>query len=283
MNDASAGTGSGTGTGTRAWAGRGSGRTLGCRRALASLAALVVLGACGGGGGGAANLAGSGTGTGTGGGSGSGSGAPAPPFITGSVFAFPAGGALPSFAVTGASGSAAAQVADRQGGTPIETATVLVNTIALPYSATSRTYGAPLTIAPGEPVSVAVTIGATTYSAGGRMPTDYPVIVEPLVNATWSAQAPNEIRWTAAAPTASSQFLVAVFDGAGRPVWPANGTFASVPRTQTSLVVPAGVLGAGTRNVVVGIGDLLPLPGAAAGSGFLLTGNRYVPVTVAGP
>ena len=96
-------------------------------------------------------------------------------------------------------------------------------------------------------------------------------------------QAPNTIRWTSAAPTATSQYLVGVLDATGRLVWPASGGFQSVPRTETSVVVPAGVLGTGSRNVVVGIADLLALPGAASGSGFLLIGNRYVPVSVTGP
>jgi hypothetical protein len=249
-----------------------------------AVALLATLAACGGGGGGdgSSNLSGGG-GAGTGGGGSGGSGGTAAPFIAGSVFAFPAGGVLPAIVPTGGTATTAAQIADRQGGTPIETATVRVNAVALTYSATSRTYSASLTIAPGEPVSVAVTVGGTSFSAGGRMPTDYPVISEPAAGAAWFTQAPNTIRWTVAAPTATSQFLVGVLDQSGRLVWPATGGFESVPRTQTSVVVPAGVLTAGSRTVVVGIADLLALPGAATGSAFQLIGNRFVPISITGP
>lgn len=250
-------------------------------RSIGVLALLAALAACGGGGseGGNSNFAGPGAGPGSGSGSG---GTGAAPFVAGSVFAFPAGNVLPAIVPTGGTATTAAQIADRQGGTPIETATVRVNGVSLNYSASTRTYGASLTVAPGEAVSVAATIGGTTFSAGGRMPTDYPVIVEPVANVTWSAQVPNTIRWTSAAPTATSRYQVGVLDRSGRLVWPTGGGFESVPSAQTSVVVPAGVLGSGDRNVVVGIADLLALPGAATGSGFLLIGNRQVPIAVAG-
>jgi hypothetical protein len=252
-------------------------------RSIGALALLAALAACGGGGsdGGSSNFAGPGPGAGSGGGSGSG-GTSAAPFVAGSVFAFPAGNVLPAIVATGGTATTAAQIADRQGGTPIETATVRVNGVSLTYSTSTRTYGASLTVAPGEAVSVAATIGGTTFSAGGRMPTDYPVIVEPAANVTWSAQAPNTIRWTSAAPTATSRYQVGVLDRSGRLVWPTGGGFESVPSTQNSVVVPAGVLGSGDRTVVVGIAELLELPGAAAGSGFLLIGNRQVPISVVG-
>ena len=221
-------------------------------------------------------------GCGGGGGGGGGSVTPAvQPYIVAAVIAFP-----PNHAPPGAiSGSSAAvgevQILDRQGGSAISNATVTINGVALSYSSTEQQYAAPLVVAPGDAVSVSVKVNSATYTASGNMFSAYPTIVAPAADSTWSTAVENLISWTGAAPSSTAQYAVGLFNDAGNLVWPASGGFKLVDVAQSNSSVAAGELTTtGQRYAIVGVVDVLTLTGAASGSGFLIGGFNFSPVTV---
>lgn len=159
-----------------------SGRRVACVLSLS-------LTACGGGtAGGNASAGGAATGGGT--------GSAAAPAIVASVFA-DAPGMPPPWKSAG-SNTAAADVAVKNptDGSPITTATVRINGADVGYNPSVSSYITFLNVAPGDPVSFAVTVNGASYSASGRMPTEYPTIVSPADGTTWSAGSANTIAWT---------------------------------------------------------------------------------------
>lgn len=61
--------------------------------------------------------------------------------------------------------------------------------------------------------------------------------------------------------------------------WPADGYLATV-MTTTSYAIPANSLTVGNRLLLLGIGKTIPVENAAPGSGFIISGFNYTPVTV---
>jgi outer membrane protein assembly factor BamB len=243
-------------------------RTCNSRRKLIGAALAVsalVLAGCGGGGGGGGNAG----------------GASVQPYIVAAVLAFPANGAPPGFIADGSTSTGVAQIFNQKTGAPIGNATVRMNGVTLTYYDADQEYVAPLHVLPGDAISVDVTLNGARYSASSRMYSAYPTIIAPAPDTTWAVQDTNLISWSGAAPTGSSSYAIGVMDTLGNFVWPADGNFQLLNTSQTSFSVPAGGLTTtGLRFVLVGLIDVLGLPGAAPGSGFLVGGFGYAPVQV---
>lgn len=230
----------------------------------------LTLAACGGGGSnGSASAAGGG-----------GAGPTSAPTIVASVFADAPANAPPWKSAGSGNATASVAVKSAVDSSPITTATVRINGADVGYNPSASSYISFLTVAPGDPVSFAVTANGASYSASSRMPTEYPTIVSPADGATWSAGTANTIAWTMASPVAGSSYGIAVFDRSGRMLWPANNTFLSVAPPGSSITVPAGALSPGAAVVSVGILNSAPIVGAGAGSAFGQGGTRYVSINV---
>ncbi len=250
----------------------------------AFLLALLGLVACGGGGdtGSSSGSGGSGSSGGGSSGGGTGGGTAGQPYIIATLIAFPTGAAPPGFVDTGYNSIAEVQITNQSGGAPITTATVSVNGIALPYFTQSQEYAAELSVNPGAMVTLNVTVNGATYTASRTQFSAYPSITAPAANTNWSLQAPNLISWTGTAPDTTSVYALGVVDPNGNLLWPSGGSLQTAPTTQNSYAVGANSLTAGSRQVLVGIVDVQDLPGSAPGSGFLLGGFNYAPITVTG-
>ncbi len=236
---------------------------------LVALAVLPALSACGGGGGG--------------GGSGTGGGSTGQPTIIASVITFPTGAVPPGF-VTGAHNSVAAvQVNAQTTGAPITTASVTVNGTSLSYVAADQLYEAELNVDPGVNIQVRVTVNGVAYTASHQNSSTYPTITAPAADANWSNQASNVVSWSGATPDSAAQFAIGVLDPNGGLIWPANGSFMAVPSSTTSITIDPNSVSTGSRLVLVGIVAVVAIPGAANGSGVVIGGFNFVPITVSVP
>jgi outer membrane protein assembly factor BamB len=240
----------------RRWKSRGS--------LLGGLALAVSLVSCGGGG------------------SDGGTVSTAPPTIMASLVAFPANGVPPGAISAGRNAVAVVQITDAAG-SPVTSASVSANGVALSYSATNAQFEAELTVSPGELVTFQVNVNGRGYSAAMTNFSVYPTITAPVANVTWSTSADNLISWTGTAPNNSAQYLVGVLDTSGNVLWPSGGTFEPVPTNTTSTTVYANSLTAGSQLVLVGIGDVVDFSGAASGSQAVYADFTYSPITVAVP
>lgn len=227
-------------------------------------ALLLVLAGCGGGGGG----------------SGGDGASTAPPVIVGAVIGFPSDGVPPGVLPSGSNTLASVGVFDASSGAPITDAGVSVNGVALAYVPALEVYEAALDIDPGTAVSLSVTVGGVTYAANATQFSAYPTITAPVNGASWSQQDGHLVAWTGVLPSPDAVFAVGVLDPSGTLVWPTDGAFAGVPSTATSFTIPARVLSAGSRSVLVGVATGVPIANAHPDSALVIGGFGRAPVTV---
>jgi hypothetical protein len=247
-----------------------SGKRLG---ALASaVAACLLLAACSGGGG-----------KGAGAGAGS-SSSPTAPYIFASLVSFPTGAVPPGFVPSGFNTGASVQVLDKSGGAPIPSASVSINGVALTYSATNQDYEGSIAVAAGDGVALSVNVGGTTYTRSATEFTSYPVISAPAAGATLSSAAANPVAWSGGTPTANASYVLGILDSAdpsGPLVWPPGNAIHVLPTSTTSFTIDPNSISVGNRLVIVGIATALDIPNTAPGSGIVIGGFNYVPITVA--
>jgi len=225
---------------------------------LAAGCILLGLGSCGGGGGSPST----------------------PPFILASLIGFPTGAAPPGMLASSANTAAAVAVVDPDSGNPIASAAVVVNGTALVYVATRQDYEGELTINPGSPVALSVTVDGSTYAVSAAQFNAYPTITAPQPQANWSSQSANLVAWSGVAPWAGALYALAVLDTNGQLVWPSSDSIQVLPSTTTSYSIDAFALSAGNRLVLVGVATALPIPGADPSSAIVIGGFNYVPITV---
>ncbi|HET7200379.1 MAG TPA: PQQ-binding-like beta-propeller repeat protein [Burkholderiales bacterium] len=246
-----------------------------CKRlgALTSFAsACLLLAACGGGGG-----------YGGGGSGGGGGGYSAAPYILASLVSFPTGAVPLGFVPPNFNTGASVLIQNSSSGAPIANASVSINGVALAYSVTNQDYEGNIAVAPGDGVSLSVSVGGTTYAASGTQFTSYPTISAPLAGATWSSLSTNLVTWSGGAPTLNALYALGVLDSAdpsGQLVWPSGNTIQILPTSTTSFFINPNSLTAGGRLVIVGIADFVGIPNAAASSGIVISGFNYVSITV---
>jgi outer membrane protein assembly factor BamB len=185
---------------------------------------------------------------------------------------FSANNLPPGFTSPGQNSYANVVVATGASGTPITNATVAVDGVALTYVGANGDYEAPLSVSPGQTVSLSVTVAGAVYSSSSSQFASYPSVTSPANGTTWLTSATNQMSWTGPAPS-GSQYGIAILDANGAQVWPVQGTgFQSVPAGTNSFAVPAGSLGAGNHFAICGLGKPVSIEGAASGSLFAIGG-----------
>jgi len=100
------------------------------------------------------------SGCGGGGGSGAGSSAVGP-YILASLISFPTGAVPPGFVQSGFNSGASVQVQNDSDGSPITNASVSINGVSLPYVPAYQDYEGAITVAPGDSVTLRVTVAGT--------------------------------------------------------------------------------------------------------------------------
>jgi outer membrane protein assembly factor BamB len=214
--------------------------------------------------------------TGCGGGGGGGGGGASPPMIQGLVLSFPAGAApanLPnSWAIV--------SVMDGSSGANITDASVTVNGVALTYNSapSNQEFEGTVPITPGATVTLVVSVGSRTYTASGTQATTYPTISAPASGATWTVSSMNTVAWSGGTPLANAAYLLGVLD-ATDPIG-SSAYFQAFAASNNSFPIPANTLTPGSRDVIVGITTIQPVPNARTSSGLIIGGFNYVPVTV---
>ena len=243
----------------------------GCRSGLVWVVAAVLC-ACGGGGGGGGN-------TGGGGGGGGGNGV-TPPYIIATLLSFPTGAEPPGFVGGPYNSAALVEVKTQAGGSAITSAVVTVNGTTLSYEPAYGDYYGELNVDPGAAVNISVQVVGITYSASGQQFSAYPTVTAPVPNTTWAITSQNLVSWTGAVPSSTAQYASGVLDTSGSLIWPADGSLKLLDPSQQSYTIDANMLTTGNRLVLVGLVDVLALPGAASGSGFVIGGFNYSPITI---
>jgi hypothetical protein len=214
------------------------------------------------------------------GGKGGGGGDQGPPFIGAELDSFPPGSAPPGF-----TSNAIVEVLDSNGNS-IPNASVTMNAIPLAYNPDSGDYEGSVLVAPGNGVTVSVTVGSATYTASATQFTSYPTVAVPAANDTWDSSAQNTVTWSGGAPiAANAEYVLGILD-AGDPngalQWPASRFLQEVPLGTTSFPIPAVSIPAGDRLMIVGISADTAIPGALPGSVLVVTGLNYAPIAVTG-
>ena len=208
-------------------------------------------------------------------GGGGGSSAPPPPLIEALLFSFPTGSTPPANF-----GNALASVTESSSGANITTATVVMNGVTLTYNAspTHQQYEGNVTVMPGGSVTLSVTVGGSTYTVSGTQFTTYPTISSPVPGATFTANSPIPVTWSAGAPLTTAAYLLGVLDA----VDPDGGTayFEALATNVNSFSIPENSFTAGSRVVIVGITTAVLIPNAATTSSLVFGGFNYVPITV---
>lgn len=174
-------------------------------------------------------------------------------------------------------------VLDNSCSSPNPNASVTVNGVALAYNPTFQDYEGNVATAPGGTVSINVRVGGATYVASGNQFTSYPTISAPSAGASWSPVISNIIGWSGGAPTANALYGIGILDAGdpnGQLVWPLSRFLDIESLGTTGVTVPPNNLSMGSRLVIVGMVTILDIPGAADGSGLVLGGFNYVPITV---
>lgn len=237
------------------------------RRVAAVALGCLAMCACGGGGGGGGSSSGGG-----------GSNASQPKIIA-TVISFPSGASPQGFLPSGFNTDAGVQIT-AQDGSAITTASVSVNGATLTYSAQAGQYLAAINVAPGAQVAVSVGIAGVNYNASLNQFSAYPTILTPASGSTWSTASDNLASWSGATPDSGSRYALGVFDTVGNLLYPSNGSFLILPGSQNSSVIPANSISVGSRLLLVGILDVVPVSGAAQGSGLAVGGFNYSGLTV---
>jgi len=228
---------------------------------VALLGALAfALSSCGGGGGGGGDQSG-------------------PPFIGAELNSFPPG-AVP----LGFTSNAFVEVLDSDLNS-IPNASVTMNGVTLAYVADDEGYEGNVNVAPGDTVSLSVTVGGTTYTASATQFTSYPTISAPAAGA-FDQHVANTVTWSGGAPTANAaEYVLGALD-AGNPnaplVWPADQFLQEIPLGTTSFQIPVVSIAGGDRLLIAGISSDTTIPNAAPGSVISVSGFNYVPITVNG-
>jgi outer membrane protein assembly factor BamB len=223
------------------------------------------------------------TSCGGGGGGGGGGGVtpvPGTPIIFAELNSFPTGSVPPGFR----NDVAFVSIVDSSNGSAIANATAIMNEVPLLYNGTYQDYEGNVAVPPGNPITLSITVNGTVYTASTTQYSSCPVILSPAPNATWSASNSNTVTWSGGAPTTpNGVYGLGVLDANNSNdnlVWPADNSFQIASIYSNSYTIPANSLTAGGRLLTVGIATMAPIPGAANGSGFVVAGFSYVPVTV---
>lgn len=222
------------------------------------------------------------------GGGGGGGGSDGPkvdaPQIIASVISFPTTSVPPGLilgdSVAGSNTGISVAVLDNSSGNPINNATVVVNGTTISYDAATQDYEGGIALSPAGNITVTVTLAGVSYSVTGKQFTSYPTILSPASGATWSSEATNLAAWSGVSPTKNSLYAIGLLDNSGELVWPSGGAIQTEPTTTSSLTINANALSAGNRFVIVGLVDLIGIPGAAANSSLVFGGFNYVPIAV---
>jgi len=173
-------------------------------------------------------------------------------------------------------------------------ALVSVNGTVLAFDSTTGSYFGYRIIAPGETVTLNVTVGSTMYTAQGVQFTTFPTITTTADSAVWPRSAANIVTWTAGAPTTGASYLLGLYSSNGRCQYPASLCPKETPAATSTLtdtiaantiVAPAGVyqlgVGIGTTGINIGApGTGIQIPGAGTGSGLWIGAVSYVTVIV---
>lgn len=176
--------------------------------------------------------------------------------------------------------SVGVSVENQSGTSPITTATVTVNGVSLAYSSKQGGYLGTLNISPGSAIKLSVRIGIATYNASATLLGNYPAIITPVSNATWSSQVANVITWSHATDS-NGQYALGIVDASGNFVWPTQNRLLVVPANRNTLqTVDANVLSAGNYQVMVSIYGSTDIPGAAPGSQLEFFNVDQVPIRV---
>ncbi len=210
-----------------------------------------------------------------GGGSGGQPAAPAtPPTIRGMVLSFPPGAApagLPNALV---------YVADGASGAAIANASVTVNGVAMNYNSSPAhlQYEGAVSVNPGSPVTLVVTVNGKTYTATATQPTSYPTLSSPAAGAVWGTASANSVSWTGGAPVANTSYLLGALDAND----PAGGTayFQALALSVNSYSIPAYSLTPGNKDLIIGITNAAQVPNTSGNSNLVVGGFNYVPIAV---
>ncbi len=211
---------------------------------------------------------------GGGGGGGTNSPSSSPPLIQGLILDFPDGtGSAPANLP-----NALVSIVDGSSGASITDGNVTVNGVALTYNSapTNQEYEGSITINPGATVTLVVSVGGRTYTASGTQATTYPTISAPASGDTWEVSSINSVAWSGGTPLTNAAYLMGVLDAAD----PIGSTayFQSFATSTNSFPIPAYTLTPGSRDVIVGITTVRPIPNAMTNSGLIIGGFSYVPV-----
>jgi hypothetical protein len=153
-----------------------------------------------------------------------------------------------------------------------------MNGVTLTYNAIHQQYEENVAVAPGESVTLSVTVGGNTYTASGIQFTSYPTITAPVWGDTYSTSSSIHVAWSDGAPTTNAVYLLGVLDAADPNG--GNAFFKALPIGTISSSIPANSLTMGDHLVIVGITTLEFIPNAAPDSALVFGGFNYVPITI---
>ena len=225
--------------------------------------ALLVSG-CGGGGGGGGNVGSSVT----------------PPFIRASLISFATSAIPAGFVESGSNSVASVEVLSDFDRSPISDASVVINGVSLPYVSANQDYERAMNVAPGDNISLSVTVSGRTYTASGNQFTSYPAITAPVAGAQWWSIYSNLAAWSAGAPATGSFYALGVFSWNGQLIWPHGNSALELSSTTTSFIIDPGNLSVGDRLVIIGLATAVDISGAAVDSAIVIGGFNYVPIWV---
>ena len=172
---------------------------------------------------------------------------------------------------------------DSSSGSAITNATAIMNGVTLLYNSTDGQYKGTVVVTPGTPISLRITVNGKAYTASTTQYSSCPTLSFPAQNAIWSVSNPHTVAWSGGAPTKNAFYGIGVLDANtpnGDLVWPVDNVLQVVSNNTTSFTIPANSLTTGDRFVIVGIARAVPITGAANGSGFVIGGFNYIPITV---
>jgi len=188
---------------------------------------------------------------------------------------------LPGLQLSGTNNTAlSVRVSDSSTSNPIANASVTINAVALPYNAANQDFESQITLPPGGAVDLEVIVGGSRYSATGNQFALPPTVAIPQPNAVWSNQSSYNLSWSGAAAGTNIFTGVLVIDAVGNAVWPTSGGLLTAPAGSTTLTIPSGALGSGSRTVLIGNVLATPMSSAASGSGLALANMAASPINV---
>ncbi len=217
-------------------------------------------------------------------GGGGGTSIPRVPLISAELTSFPPG-SIP----TGFNSSITVAVLDGPYGLPIPDAVVSINGVTLTYQiinnqfnvGASGVYKGNVVVAPGGAIALSVKVDGKTYAALTTQNSSYPNISTPVSGAAWSSDSINNLSWSGSTSSTNSVYRLGIMDGSNP-----NGNWIfsqEVPIGTNSYSIPAYNVTGGNRLVVAGIlTTFADIPNAIVGSGLLIGGYNFVPITVTG-